>query len=331
MVKTGEKKRYLINKTLRYALVIFIIVSINFFLPRMMPGDPILSLVHENRYTDQSIIQEIRDRYGLNDPLHVQYLKYLNGLVHIDLGFSLVTHKNVSDMIADKLFWSLLILFPSTMIGSLLALILGTIAGYKSGGMIDRALTTMNLVVFSMPGFLLAMFFLAFFGFQLRWFPLGNLSTGGLTGIAYILDTVWHMFLPIVVLSLLELSYTFFIVKNSIVQVRGEYHVFVARAKGLGELYVMFRHVFRNTLPQFISWIALSISYMVTGALLIETVFSLPGMGSLIYEAVMKRDYPVLQGAFLVMTLFVIVMNYLAEVLYGVVDPRVGDNKNVPA
>lgn len=93
----------------------------------------------------------------------------------------------------------------------------------------------------------------------------------------------------------------------------------------------MFRHVFRNTLPQFISWMALSLFYMATGALLVETVFSLPGMGSLIYEAVMKRDYPVLQGAFLVMTLVVITMNYLAELLYGIVDPRVGENKALSA
>lgn len=328
MAKIGEKKAFLLHKSLRYALVIFIILSVNFLLPRMMPGDPIQTMVHQNRYVDDSTIQALRDRYGLNDPLHVQYVKYFDMLAHLDLGFSLVTHKNVADMIGEKLFWTLLIIFPSIVIGNLLALAMGTFAGYWHGGKIDWMLTAVNLIIFATPTFLLGMLFLTFFGFQLRWFPLSNLSTGGISGMEYYLDTAWHMCLPIVVLTLYELSYTFFIVKNSIVQVRNEYFVFVAGSKGLTERSIMFRHVLRCILPQFISWIALNISYMVTGALLIEVVFSLPGMGSLIYEAVMKRDYPVLQGAFLVMTIFVITMNFLAEMLYGIVDPRVGDNKS---
>ena len=228
MANTRDIKSYLLHKSLRYALVIFIILSVNFLLPRMMPGDPIKTMVHQNRYVNDSTIQELRDRYGLNDPLHVQYVKYFDMLAHLDLGFSLVTHKNVTDMIGEKLFWTLLIIFPSIVIGNLLALALGTVSGYRHGGKIDWMLTAGNLIIFAAPSFLLGMLLLTVFGFQLRWFPLGNLSSGGLTGVDYYLDTAWHMCLPIFVLTLYELSYTFFILKNSIIQIRHEYFIFVA-------------------------------------------------------------------------------------------------------
>lgn len=146
-----------------------------------MPGDPIQTMAHQNRYVDDATIRELRDLYCLNDPLYIRYSKYFGILLRLDPGFSLVTHKNVADMIGDKFFWTLLVIFPSVVIGNLLALIPGTIAGYRYCGRIDGILTATGLAVFASPAFLLSIVFLTAFGFQLRWFPLGNLSTGGLT------------------------------------------------------------------------------------------------------------------------------------------------------
>jgi peptide/nickel transport system permease protein len=168
------------------------------------------------------------------------------------------------------------------------------------------------------------MVLLSALAFQLDLFPLGQLTSGGRLGLEYVLDVVWHLFLPILTLTLLGASYKFLVVRNTTSQVFEEQYVIAARAKGLSERSVLLRHVIRNVLPTFISMVALSFGFMVSGALIIEIVFSLNGMGTLIYDAVTARDYPVMQGCFLVLTVFVLAANLAADMLYGVADPRIG-------
>ncbi len=329
MATHGGRLTYLAGKLLRYGISLLAILTIVFFIPRAMPGDPIIHLLGEDTlHIDQQTLDELRAEYGLDRPLHEQYFTYLSGIFTFDFGYSI--HKNlpVRDLIADRLFWTFILICPSLVIGGGLALILGSAAGFRRGDRTDRMLTALIIFLHTVPSFLLAMVIVSVFSFHLGWFPLGNLSSGGMRGVSGLLDTMWHLMLPVSVLSIMEAASMFLVVRNSVTQVMGEYFVFVAKAKGLSERVIKLRHVVRNILPQFISIMALNFGFIVSGALIIEIIFSLNGMGTLIYDAVMARDYPVLQGCFVVLALCVLAANFLADLLYGIADPRIADAKN---
>lgn len=319
------RKAYFLGKTIRYAFTFSLILSLNFALPRMMPGDPIVNLLGEEAlHNDPRMKELLRAEHGLDKPLHIQYLNYLRSLAGIDLGYSI--HKNLSvvELITDSLGWTLLLVFPSVIIGSTLALLFGSLSGFKSKSLADFLLTAGALLFYTCPPFLLAMLLLSTFSFHLGLFPLGNLTTGGKVGIDYALDVAWHLFLPVAALSLLGASYKFLVVRNSVTQILDEQFIVAARAKGLKETHILTRHVIRNVLPPFISMVAISLGFMVSGALIVEIVFSLNGMGTLIYDAVVARDYPVMQGCFLVLTVCVLAANFAADMLYAIADPRIG-------
>lgn len=322
---------YISSKVFRYAITIFVIITLNFLIPHMMPGDPLYSIFSEEKVMlyDEDTIKELRAYYGLDKPLYEQYVNYLTALTRFDLGYSLLKNIAVSRLIWDCMFWSLLLLLPSSLVGSMIALVLGSVVGYRHGSTLDTAITSIMLFIYTLPSFFFAMLTVIIFSFYLDWFPLGSASSGTTTNpVSYILDVCWHLFLPWVVLAISQAVYMYFVIKNSVTQIMGEYFVFIARAKGLSEKVVVLKHVMRNVMPQFISMMALDLGFMVGGALIIETVFSLRGMGTLTYDAVAGRDYPVIQGCFFVMTIFVLIANFIADVLYGIADPRIADAKD---
>ncbi|MDD2753997.1 MAG: ABC transporter permease [Methanothrix sp.] len=319
------KKAYFLGKLIRYAFTLFLILSLNFALPRMMPGDPIVNLLGEEAlHNDPRMIELLRAEHGLDKPLHIQYISYLRSLAGMDLGYSIHKNLSVAELMVNSLIWTMLLVFPSVLIGSILALLFGSLAGFKSNSPTDLFLTTLALLFYTCPPFLLAMLLLSIFAFHLGLFPLGNLTSGGRAGLDYFLDVAWHLFLPVSALSLLGASYKFLVVRNSVTQIFDEQFIVAARAKGLTERCILLRHVIRNVLPPFISMVAISLGFMVSGALIVEIVFSLNGMGTLIYDAVVARDYPVMQGSFLVLTMFVLAANFAADMLYAVADPRIG-------
>lgn len=323
---------YWARKLARYSFTLFIILSINFFIPRAMPGDPMVNLLGEDAlHVDERMLDELRAEYGLDRPMYVQYFEYMLGIGHLDFGYSIHKNLKVTDLIKDRLFWTLVLVFPSIIIGGILALVFGSIAGFRHGNNVDKMLTALTIFLYTLPSFLLGMVVVDIFSFHLGWFPLGNLSSGKLNGLPYLLDVGWHLFLPVSILSIHEATCIFLVIRNSITQIMGEYFVFVAKAKGLPDRVIELRHVMRNVLPQFISIIALNFGFMVSGALIVEIVFSLNGMGTLIYDAVMARDYPVMQGCFVVLTIFVVAANFVADLLYGIADPRIADAKNTGA
>jgi len=266
---------YISNKVFRYTITIFLILTLNFFLPRMMPGDPMTNMLGEGaRWMDKQYLDELRAEYGLDRPLHEQYIAYLSSLSRLDLGYSIHKSLKVKDLLAERIFWTLLLVFPSVVIGGALALILGSIAGFNQGSMVDRLMTSALLLLYSSPSFLFAMLVVSIFSFHLGWFPLGNFASGRMQGISYIADVIWHLFLPMAILSVFEATYTYLVIRNSITQILGEYFIFVARAKGLSDRVIELQHVIRNVLPQFISIMALNFGFMVSGALIIEIVYS---------------------------------------------------------
>lgn len=317
--------RYFISKTLRLLVCMLIIITLNFLIPRLMPGNPVVMMLGPDvaALSQQDYAQLARE-YGLDQPLLVQYRHYWHSLLSGDLGYSFHYHQPVAQLIQKHLGWTLLLLGPALILSTLLSLWLGCLAGWRPGSRLDLTLTLGSLLTYAMPQFLLAMILLSLFGFYLGWFPLGGIQSGtSHTFLGAVLDTVRHLVLPVTVLTLAATSTKFLVMRNSVARIRQDDYVRYALAKGIDQKRILFVHVLRNACLPLLSLIALNLGFMVSGALLVEIVFSINGMGLLIYEAALYRDYPVLQACFLVLTLVVIGANLMVDLLYGVLDPRV--------
>lgn len=322
----SPRKRWFASKMVRFMVISFLVLTITFILPRMMPGDPVENLFGETvTRIDPEVRAELEAKYELDRPLWDQYVKYLSTIFTFDFGYSISLGMSVNDLLAQRLLWTTVLLLPAILIGSSMAFLLSTRCGMNRGGRLDKTLSFMAIFIHTVPGFLVAMVFVRFFSFQLGWFPLGHLRSGEFQGWADLVDVAYHLFLPVLVLSLLVGSSNFLVLRNSVTQINDDYFIFVARSKGLRERAVAIRHVMRNVLPIFLSMLALNLGFIISGALLIEIVFSIQGMGSLLYDAVRMQDYPVMQAVFIILTFMVLTLNLVAEFLYGLVDPRIGD------
>jgi peptide/nickel transport system permease protein len=314
------------RKSLRYGLIILIIISLNFMIPRMMPGDPIITIMGEDAgRASPELLQQVRAHYGLDRSTPEQFVVYLQSLANLDLGYSFEKHSPVSSLIADRLPWTLALLLPAIVISAFISLSMGSISGLNRGRNVDRVFTSAFLLVFALPSFFLGMVAISVFSFHLGWFPIGNMASGGKQGLDYAADVAYHLFLPVMVLALASSAAKFLVVRGSVTQISHENFITAARARGLEEGRITYHHVLRNVLPPFLAMLALSIGYMVEGAIIIEIVFSLNGMGTLIYEAVLARDYPLMEGCFLVLAISVLLANLAVDILYVMVDPRTRD------
>lgn len=316
---------YMAVKISRLFLALFIIITLNFAIPRFMPGDPLMMTLGPDAVAlsgqDYALLEK---QYGLDKSLPEQYINYLRSLGEGQLGFSYHYRRPVGELLRMHVWWTLALLFPALVISSLLAVVAGSIAGWRAGSVTDLALTLLSLLAYAVPQFLLAMIFLDIFGFRLGLFPLGGLQSGGGEGdLALLGDTLRHLALPVTVLTLSAAPAKFLLLRNSVSAARQEGYVVYARAKGIGQGRIVFTHILKNACLPLLTMIALNFGFIVSGALLVEIVFSINGMGSLIYEAATYRDYPVLQGCFLVLTFFVVGANALVDMLYSVIDPRV--------
>ncbi|HNX39657.1 MAG TPA: ABC transporter permease [Methanothrix sp.] len=306
------------RKAARYFIAIFLIITFNFAIPRSMPGDPLTNLLGEDVILSDSSVQELRSKMGLDKPLWQQYIEYWQSILRLDLGYSFHLHKPVSILLQDRMKWTLLLAGPALILGSALGAILGARAGWRSGSRREKVHTGILLAVYCTPPYFLSLISLYLFSFQLGLFPLKGLySTGSAADIAH------HLLLPAVMMTLFTLSRNYMIMRGSVLQEKSSLYAAFARAKGLYDEQILFRHIFRNALLPIITLLALDFGFILSGALFIEIVFSMNGMGSLIYDALLSRDYPVLQGSFLIITIMVVSANLLADLLYSRLDPRV--------
>lgn len=328
MRNISPRKRWFVRKITRFVIIAFLVLTITFFLPRMMPGDPIENLFGETiTRVDPDVRASLEARYGLDRPLADQYVMYLLSIFSFDFGYSITLGMEVNGLIAHRMVWTIALLLPAILIGSTVCFVLATRCGMKRGGPLDRTMSFMAIFIHTVPGFLVAMVFVRVFSFQLDWFPLGHLRSGDYCGLMDLADIAYHLFLPITVIALLVGSSQFLVLRNSVTQIGDDYFIFVARSKGLRERTIETRHVMRNILPTFLSMLALNMGFIVSGALLIELVFSIQGMGSLLYDSIRLQDYPVMQAVFIILTFSVLIMNLAAELLYGFADPRIGDSQ----
>lgn len=317
------------RRFLGYALVLLVAVSLNFFLPRWMPGDPLALIVGDAvRQMNPEVKAELRQAYGLDQPLGRQYLIYLGRLARGDLGqsYRYSGGQSVARVLAERLAWTLFLGTISISLGALVGSILGIWSARRSGSPSDLGLMTILYTLRSFPSFWLAMLFIPILAVEMRLFPSGDsYAFPRPTGLQGVLDVAHHAVLPAAVLMIAYIPTAFAIMRTSLLGVLGSDYLRTARAKGVSENRVMLRHALPNTLSPVLTSLALDFSQMLGGLVLIETVFNYRGIGGLMFDAVKTRDYPLLQGGFLVFTLGVLAINVLLDLLYPRLDPRLRD------
>ena len=318
-------------RLLAYLLTLWVVLTLNFLLPRLLPGDPLAALLdpESSDYVfDPEVRAALAGYYGLDRPLLDQYTDYLKGAVTGDLGQSIRLNRPVDELLAAHLPWTLLLSGTALGLAALLGLLGGAEAAWEHGSAADRLLTAASVVAGNAPVYFVGMMLLILFGAKLGWLPLA----GGRTPFAYYdsplaaaADVGQHLVLPALTLTLTLLGVQFLLVRNNVVSILGEDFMLVARAKGLRTARLKWGHALRNALLPFVAHLAAHAGLAITGAVFIETLFQYPGMGRLIFEAVGARDYPVIQGVFLVVAVVVLTANLLADWLNTRLDPRLGE------
>lgn len=328
VAKRRSYGRYAGGKVLGALGSLFFALVANFLLFRVLPGDPARTL-GRNRFRTEEQLENFRHTYGLDQSLPEQFLTFLKNTFTGELGISLRYRVPVSDLIADRIWPTVLLVGTSTLLAMVIGVYLGIISGWNRGKKIDTASQSSTLTLYSMPEWWLGLLLIAALavgiGPFVGIFPTGGLhSTDGEPGtFAYVMDTAWHLTLPVITLTLAYLAEFSLIMRSSILDELGEDYLVTARAKGLRDVDVRNKHAVRNALLPTTTLVVLNIGFVVSGAITIETVFSIPGLGLLSSEALDIPDFWVLQGTFLVATAAVIFANLVANLVYGLLDPRV--------
>jgi len=303
---------------IRYILALFLIASLNFAIPRCMPGDPLTNLLGEDVILTDSSVLKLRAEMGLDRSWSEQFIDYWQDIFSLDLGYSYHRHSTVTSLIISRLKWTILLAVPPLILGAMLGAPLGAIAGWKSGSNGSKGMTALILAVYCAPPYFLSLMALYLFSFRLDLFPLKGFYSAGSA-----VDIMHHLFLPVAVMTLFTLSRNYMIMRGSVLLEKSSLYATFARAKGLYDTQILFRHIFKNALLPIVTLLAMDFGFILSGALFIEIIFSMNGMGSLIYDSLLSRDYPVLQGSFLIISIMVVSANLLADLLYSRLDPRV--------
>ena len=310
-----------------YSVAFFIILGINFFLPRMMPGDPLMAIYGEEALV--AMTPELKAfllrSFALDKPLWEQFLAYLSQIAQGNLGFSYYYSAPTVEVILGRLPWTLLLVGCALIVSTTLGVFLGIESGWRRGKVLDRSMLSMFMALSGFPGFFVGMILLLLFGVSLKLFPLSGALTpySGLSGLPLLLDIVRHLALPVSALTLGNLAANYLLTRNTMVTVLKEPYVLSARAKGLPERTICYRHAGRNALLPVVTRTGIWLGRIVTGTLFIEVVFAYPGLGGLTYQALLSRDYVVLQGILLLVAVFVLLVNLCIDLLYVRIDPRI--------
>ncbi|NLP43495.1 MAG: ABC transporter permease [Peptococcaceae bacterium] len=315
------------KKIITYLAALGFILILNFLLPRLLPGDPFMAIYGEEAALSlsEAAKEELRAKMNLDKSLIAQFKVYLLTLAKGDLGYSYALNQPVRTVISKVLPWTLLLVGSALILSTLIGLILGIESGWRRGTRADRWILLTVVGLSALPNFLIGILLLLFFAVQLGWFPLGGAVTpySGFTGTAYLLDVFKHLFLPLLALTLAQVPRSYLLTRASVLGNLSYPYVRTAAAKGLKPLQIRYKHVGRNSLLPISASLGVSVGSALAGSLFIEIVFSYPGMGSLIHQAIAQRDYPLLQGILLVIALTVILANLATDILASKIDPRI--------
>jgi peptide/nickel transport system permease protein len=301
------------------------VVTVNFVLVHLAPGDPVSYLVGDPSLISAEQLQLMRDQLGLDRPLPVQYVAYLGALVRGDLGLSAINQRPVLQVILERVPATLLLMGASLLVALLLGLAMGLVAALKARTPVDYAVGALSLLTYSMPPFWLALVLITVFSLWLEWFPTMGMQTlgAGFEGWARLSDTLHHLALPTIALGTSYAAVYSKVFRASLLNVFGQPFMVTARAKGLSRTGVYLKHAARNAALPVITFLGLQAGLVFTGAVVTEIVFAWPGVGMLTMNAILQRDYPLILGIFVLISLCVIAANALADLMYSAVDPRI--------
>ena len=338
-----NRQQYLIRKIGWAFLTIAFVLVLNFFLFRVLPGDPARSGIHDPRLKKDAV-EAIRVRYGLDkpvinciekvnpvrwgactvNPLDTQFFIYVGNLFKGELGISYHTNRPVADILAERIWNTVLLIGAGQILAIVFGVVFGIASAWKARTAIDYAALLSSLLAWSLPTFWLGIILL-FWGSN-RGLPIGGRATPGMSGMPWPdqwADILRHMLLPTLTYTIVFMGEYMLIMRSSLLDVLSEDYILTAKAKGLSTFQILKDHALKNAMLPLVTVIAINLGFTVAGALQIETVFSWPGLGGAIFESVNRRDFPVLQGTFLLIAVSVILANLIADLTYSYLDPRV--------
>lgn len=320
------KLNFFIRRTFQLFVTLWAVATALFMLFRLMPGDPTSYIISPQMSPE--VRKQIIAQYGLNDPLHIQYIRYMENLIQLDLGRSFTKKEPVMETLVTFLPNTLVLMLSAFFVAYLVGVTLGVLTGWYRGSTFEKSTVVVALVGRSIPSFWVGILVLWVFGATLGWIPMSGMTSIGTNSTGFIdrvtsLDFLHHLIAPMLVLAFYYMGYPLLIMRNSMLETLSEDFIDICRAKGLTERTIMFRHAARNAMLPVLTAAAIAVGFAIGGSVLIETVFGWPGIGREMIRAVLRRDYPVAQGTFLVLAFAVVFMNFIADLLYGVLDPRV--------
>jgi peptide/nickel transport system permease protein len=333
-----QRSDYLIRRVFFALATLVVVIGFNFFLFRILPGDPIKSIARSPRLTREAR-EKLRVDFGLDKPVFfdgerlgegdvlgafdTQFTAYVRALLHGNLGISYRSRRPVAEVLAERVWRTVVLVAGAETLALLFGVVLGLVSAWRRGTRLEMTILLWALISWGLPNFFLGIILLLLARGHL---PVGGMATPGLKpehGLAYWADVGRHLILPTLTMAIVYTSSYVLIMRSSVVEVLSEDYILTAKAKGLNTFQTLRDHALKNAMLPMVTMVALNLAYTVGGAIQVETVFSWPGLGRLMYDAVQLRDYPILQGTFLLLALSVIVANLLADLLYSVLDPRV--------
>jgi peptide/nickel transport system permease protein len=311
--------RYLLRRLISLALVVFGVTVVVFLIIHIAPGDPAQIMLGASARPEDLVT--LRHELGLDQPVYVQYATWIDRAVHGDLGRSISLHRPVLNEVVSRFKNTLLLSIAAMLISFPLGIGIGVVSAVKRGKLLDRVFILLATLGLSLPSFWFAMVLIIIFSVKLRWLPGAGMTSP--IGPGGPLDVARHMILPAIALSVIPLAVIARYTRSSMLEVISQEFVTTARAKGLTDYAVVIRHVFRNTLVLIVTMLGLQIGFLLAGAVYIENVFSWPGVGQLLVNAILKRDFPLVQGGVLLVALSYVVINLVTDLTYAYLDPRI--------
>lgn len=322
-----SKARYIGKKLIHLLLTLYAIITFNFILFRIMPGNPVKLLARAGAVSAETIAR-IEELFGLNEPMWKQYLIYIKNIVTGEYGISMTYREPVGDIIADRLGNTLLLLAGATVLIIVIGIGAGIIAAMRQGSRTDKSLVVASMVGWSLPTFWTGLLMIIVFGVFFKVLPISGVTTPGMHYASYLAlfaDVGKHLIMPTIALIIVDMAEFFLITRSTLVDVLTEDYMLTAKGKGLSPKKALWRHALPNSMLPIITTLALYVSLVIGGAIQVETVFSYPGMGKLMYDAVLRRDYPILEASFFLMAAVTVTANFVSDVFYTIIDPRVKD------
>lgn len=317
-------KYRLIKKIAALIVTIFAVLCLNFIIFRLAPGDPVRMMFKDPR-SNEAQFELQKEKYGLDKPIMYQFGAYMKALMKGDFGESFWKKQPVLKVIWERVPATLLLVLFSLIIAMGLGILLGALAGWNNGTRLDSFILSTSLTLYSIPKFALGIILLLIFAYLIPVLPYGGMKTpaSGFTGFRHMLDVLRHMILPSISIILWYIGEYIILTRSAMLDVLHEDYIITARAKGVPEGRILRKHALRNALLPVATITEVNLGFAIAGVIEAETVFSWPGIGRLAYDAVMKRDYPLLQGVFLVFAVSIVLANFVMDLLYVYIDPRI--------